>query len=109
MIMNTLYTSFNRLFQTCNWLPDGKAKSVNKNDDHYAVYFLYNFIKSLESIPNKLSIAIRWISCFFGIFMIKSCVVFNLTSFGTGKYDSAMNTEERFSFWPVINHSVATG
>ena len=39
---------------------------------------------------------------FFGIFMIKKCVEFSLTSFGTLKY-------EILSFLPLVKNPVTTG
>ena len=48
-------------------------------------------------------------SYMFGIFKMKKCVVFTLTSFGTGKYDCAINTKETNSFQPLINKSVTIG
>ena len=38
--------------------------------------------------------------------MIKKCLVFILTSFGTLKYDSVIKTREMFNFLPQINESV---
>ena len=45
----------------------------------------------------------------FAIFKVKKCVAFNLTSFGTGKYDCAINTKEIISFQSLINKSVTIG
>ena len=38
--------------------------------------------------------------------MIKKCVEFNLTPFGTLKYDWVIKTIEMLSFLPLINNSV---
>ena len=40
--------------------------------------------------------------------MIKKWVVFNVTSFGTLKYDCVIKTRETFNFLPLINNSVTT-
>ena len=45
----------------------------------------------------------------FAIFKVKKRVAFNLTSFGTGKYDCAINTKEIISFQSLINKSVTIG
>ena len=37
---------------------------------------------------------------------MKKCVEFNLTSFGTLKYDYVIKTTEILSFLPLINYSV---
>ena len=37
------------------------------------------------------------------------CAEFSLTSFGTLKYDSVINTIETFNFLLLINNSVTTG
>ena len=39
----------------------------------------------------------------------KKCVVFNLTSFGSLKYDCVIKTIEMFSFLSLINNSVTMG
>ena len=44
-----------------------------------------------------------------GIFMMKKCVEFNLTSFGTLKYECVIKTIEILSFLPLINNSVTIG
>ena len=48
-------------------------------------------------------------SLLFGIFMIKKCIEFNLTSFGTLKYDWVIKTIEILSFLSLINNSVTIG
>ena len=48
----------------------------------------------------------EWSSLLLGIFMIKKCVEFNLTSFGTLKYNCVIKTIEILRFLPLINHSV---
>ena len=53
-------------------------------------------------------ISICWSSLLFGIFMIKKCVVFNLTSLVTLKYDYVIKTIEIFNLPPPINNSVTT-
>ena len=40
--------------------------------------------------------------------MIKKCLMFSLTSFGTLKYDSVIKTREIFNFQPQINESGTT-
>ena len=40
--------------------------------------------------------------------MIKKCVEFNLTSFGTLKYDWVIKAIEILSFLPLTNNSVTT-
>ena len=45
----------------------------------------------------------------FGIFMIKKCVVFSLTYFGTLKCDCVIKTIEMFNFLSLINNSVTIG
>ena len=40
---------------------------------------------------------------------MKKCVEFNLTSFGTLKYDCVIKTIEILTFQPLINNSVTTG
>ena len=46
---------------------------------------------------------------FDGIFIIKKCVVFNLTSLGALKYDFVIKTIAILSFLALINSSVTTG
>ena len=41
--------------------------------------------------------------------MMKKCVEFNPTSFGTLKYDCVIKTIELLSFLPLINNSVTIG
>ena len=53
--------------------------------------------------------AICWRSLLFGIFIIKKCVVFSLTSFDTLKYHCVIKTVEMFNFLPLINSSVTIG
>ena len=53
--------------------------------------------------------AICWSSLLFGIFMIKKCVEFSLTSFGTLKYDCVIKTIEMINFISLINNSVSIG
>ena len=53
--------------------------------------------------------AICWSSLLFGIFMVKKCVEFSLTSFGTLKYDCVIKTIEMFNFVSLINNSVSIG
>ena len=42
----------------------------------------------------------------FGISMIKKCLEFSLTSFGTLKYDCVIKIIEMFNFLSLINNSV---
>ena len=58
-------------------------------------------MKFLKSISDK--------SYLFGIFMIKKCVVFNLTFLGTLKDNCLIKTLEMFNFMPLINNSVTIG
>ena len=53
--------------------------------------------------------AICWSSLLLGIFIMKKCVEFNFTSFGTLKYDCVIKTIEILSFLPLINNSVTIG
>ena len=46
---------------------------------------------------------------YLGFFIIEKCVVFNLTSLGTLKYDCVIKTIEMFNFLPLINSSVTIG
>ena len=57
-------------------------------------------------MSNEWFIAVYWISRLFGIFMIKKCVVFSLTSFGTLKYDCVIKAIEILSSLLLINSSV---
>ena len=57
-------------------------------------------------MPDEWFSAICWSSLLFGIFMIKKWVEFNLTSFGTLKYDCVIKRREMFNFLPLINKSV---
>ena len=41
--------------------------------------------------------------------MMKKCVEFNLTSFGTLKYDCVIKTIEILRFLPLTNNSVTIG
>ena len=43
------------------------------------------------------------------VLIIKKCVEFSLTSFGTVKYDCVIKTIEILSFLPLINNSAITG
>ena len=71
-------------------------------------YIFYEFW-SLKSISDEWFGTTCLSSLLFGIFMIKKCVEFSLTSFGTLKYDSVIKTIGMFNFLPLINHSVAAG
>ena len=53
-------------------------------------------------------ISICWSSLLFGIFMIKKCVVINLTSSVTLQYDYVIKTIETFNLPQLINNSVTT-
>ena len=53
--------------------------------------------------------AICWSSLLFGISMVRKCVEFSLTSFGTLKYDCVIKTIEMFNFISLINNSVSSG
>ena len=53
-------------------------------------------------------ISICWSSLLFGIFMIKKCVVINLTSSVTLQYDYVIKTIEIFNLPQLINNSVTT-
>ena len=68
--------------------------------------FLYRFIKVLMINIWWLN-AICWSSCLFGIFMIKKCVQFSLTSSGTVTENCVIKTLQIFSFLPLINRSVS--
>ena len=63
-------------------------------------------MKSLKSMSDEWSNAVCWSSLLFGIFIMKKCIVFNLTSFGTLKYDCVIKTREIINFLPLINNSV---
>ena len=45
-------------------------------------------------------------SLLFGIFIMKKCVVFSLTTFGTLEYDCVIKIREMFNFQPLIKNSV---
>ena len=73
-----------------------------------AVNFLQVFIKPLKSISDEWFIAICWSSLLFGIFKIKECVQFSLTSLDTLKYDCVIKIRETLIFLPLIYSSVTT-
>ena len=52
---------------------------------------------------------IYWKSLLFGNFIMKKCVVFSLTSFGTLKYDCVIKAIEMLNFLPLINKSATIG
>ena len=66
-------------------------------------------MKSLKLKSDEWFSAICYISLLLGIFIMKKCLEFSLTSFGTLKYDYVINTIEIFNFLALINNSVATG
>ena len=45
----------------------------------------------------------------FGSLIMKECVVFSLTSFGTLKYDCVIKAIEMLNFLPLINNSATVG
>ena len=45
----------------------------------------------------------------FGSLIMKECVVFSLTSFGTLKYDCVIKAIEMLNFLPLINNSATIG
>ena len=45
----------------------------------------------------------------FGSLIMKECVVFSLTSFGTLKYDCVIKAIEMLNFLPLINKSATIG
>ena len=70
--------------------------SLAKQEYSSAVHFLQIFIKSLKPTSEEWFIAVCWSSLLFGIFIIKKCVVFSITSFGTLKDDCVIKTVEVF-------------
>ena len=89
-------------------MSDESVVSLTKNEYGSSVHFLYILTKSLKSMSEERFIAICWSSLLFGLFIMKKWVVFNLTSFGTLKYDYIIKTREIFDFLPLINNSVTT-
>ena len=53
--------------------------------------------------------AIWWIFRLFGIFIIKECIEFSLTSFYNLTYDCLIKATEMFNFLRLINNSVTVG
>ena len=76
---------------------------MKKSENGSKAKFLYSLLKVLKSISGELLIGICWSSRLLGVFMMKMCVVFSLTSFGNWKYECVMNFKEIFSFHPLIN------
>ena len=68
-------------------MSDESEVSLTKNEYGPSVHFLYILTKSFKSMSEELFSAICWSSFLFGIFIMKKWVVFNLTYFGTLKYD----------------------
>ena len=48
----------------------------------------------------------QFVEVLFGVFMLKKCVEFSLTSFESLKFDCVIKTREMFNFLPLINSSV---
>ena len=61
----------------------------------------------LKSIFKQWLNEICWSSVLFGIFILKQCVEFCLTSFGTAMYDCVTKAIEMFNFLPLINSSIS--
>ena len=85
---------------------DESVVSLTKNEYGAVVHFLKILAKSLVLISDEWFVAICWSSFLFGIFIIKKCVVFSLTSFGTLKYDCVIKTRQIFNFLPLMNNYV---
>ena len=64
--------------------------------------------KSLKPVSDEWFNAICWSSLLSGIFIIKKCVEFSLTSFGTLKNTCVINTIEIFAFLALVDNSVTT-
>ena len=60
-------------------------------------------------MTDELFIAVCWSSVLFGIFIIKKCLEFIYTSFGTLKYDCVTKTRKMLTFLPLMNSSVTIG
>ena len=104
-----IFINFERFFLKLKGLSDGKVISLTQKEYFFAVHFLQIFIKSLKSISDEWFISICWSSPLFGIFIIKECVQFSLTSSGTLNYDCVIKRSEMLSFRPLINISFSTG
>ena len=74
-------------FLNLKGLSDGKAVSLTKKEYGAAVQILQILMKSLKSLSDEWFNTICWSFLLLGIFIIKKCLEFSLTSFGTLKYD----------------------
>lgn len=99
----TLYTSSSRFFQKLKVLFDGRLVSMSENKYGFAVNFLYKCLYAPKSTWDEWLVEICWSSRLLGIFIIKNCVVFNHTFFGSWNWDCKMNTKEIFCFRLLIN------
>ena len=106
VFMVLLYIDSKGFFPKRNGLSNDKVLSLTKKEYGSTVYSLQILIKSLKSISDEWFIAIWWSSLLFGIFIIKWYAAFNLTSFGTLKFDCVIKTSEILSFLPLINSSI---
>ena len=104
--MISFYILSKRFFLKRERLSDARLASITEKEYGFAIHFLQRFIKSFETTSNERLYAICLSSLSFGIFLIKKCVVFSLTSFGTLKHDCVIKAREIFHFLPLINSAV---
>ena len=104
--LSWFYYMLKRFFLNLKGLSDASVASLTKKEYGSTEHFLCILMKSLLLISDEWFIAICWSALLFGIFIIKTWVEFNLTSFGTLKYDYVIKTREIFNFLPLINNSV---
>ena len=100
----TLYTSSSRFFQIPKVLFDGRVVSMSENKYGFAVNFLHKFLYTPKSTSDEWLGEICWSSRLLGIFIIKNCVVFSHTFFGSWNWDCKMNTKEIFCFRLLIKY-----
>ena len=93
-------------FLNLKGLSDASVVSFTKNEYGSAVQYILT--KSSVLISDEWFIAICWSSPLLKLFVIKKWVVFNLTSFGTLKYEWVIKTREVFNFLPLISNLVTT-
>lgn len=100
----TLYTSCSRFFQKIKVLFDGRVVSMSENGYGFAVNFVHNFLYTPKLTSDEWLAEICWSSRLLEILIIKKCVVFSHTFFGTWNWDCKTNTKEIFCFQLLINN-----
>ena len=104
MVTITLYTFSSTFFQKSKVLSDGRVVSMSEDEYSFAVNFPHKFLYTPKSTWDKWLVEICWSPRLLGIFIIKNCVVFSHTFFGSWNWDCKMNTKEIFCFRLLIKY-----